>query len=158
MTYLTPSSSSSSSLVQVANTINGNYCMPRCDEPWVEAIFTDGSGLKVQLQVSPLVKLTNKINISLSDLGTPLQLIARIGAYLTGTFYEEEDLVSSDKAIVDGQEFYYYELNAVSANGHSFSAVTIKDECLYLLVGSATDKAWAKNEQKLKGIVKSFKP
>ena len=132
--------------------------MPRCDEPWVEAIFTEPSGLKVTLLVSPLVKLTNKINVSLSDLGTPQQLIARIGAYLTGTFYEEEDLISSDKAIVDGQEFYYYELNAVSANGHSFSAVTIKDESLYLLVGCATDKAWTKNEQSLKDIVQSFRP
>ena len=25
----------------ISNTLSGNFCMPRCDEPWVEAIFFD---------------------------------------------------------------------------------------------------------------------
>lgn len=59
---------------------------------------------------------------------------------------------------MDGKEFYYYELNALSANGHSFNSVTIKGEGLYLLVGNSTEKAWAKNEKKLREIILSFKP
>ena len=132
--------------------------MPNCGEPWVEFIFEDGTGLKVTLLVSPLVKLTNKLNPTLASLGSPESLISRIGGYLTGTFFEEEDLISASTGVTDGQEFYYYELNALSANGHSFTAVTIKGEGLYLLVGNATEKAWAKYEQKLRDIVKSFKP
>ena len=34
--------------------------------------------------VLPLVKLTNRPNASVSDLGTPEQLLQRIGAFITG--------------------------------------------------------------------------
>jgi hypothetical protein len=46
------------------------FPQPNCDEPWTEAIFEDpASGGKVQLIVSPLVKLTNKVNAPIQVKG-----------------------------------------------------------------------------------------
>lgn len=35
--------------LQVANIQSGNYCQPRCAEPWTEVIFSDPAEGKVQV-------------------------------------------------------------------------------------------------------------
>lgn len=45
---------------KVANIQSGNYCQPRCAEPWTEVIFADDTEGKVSVLVSPLVRLTNQ--------------------------------------------------------------------------------------------------
>lgn len=142
---------------KIANILSGNFCMPNCGEPWVEFQFEDGTSSKVTLLVIPLVKLTNKVNVPISSLGSPESLLPRIGGYLTGTFLEDDDLVSSSKADVDGREYYFYELYAPAANGHTFSSVTVKGDNLYMLVAGSNDKAWVKGESSLKAIVKTFR-
>lgn len=37
---------------QVANIQSGNYCQPRCAEPWTEVIFTNLSEGKVQVRTN----------------------------------------------------------------------------------------------------------
>ena len=47
-------------------------------------MFESAEGGRAQLLVAPLVKLTNKVNAAVTDLGTPETLLPRIGVYLTG--------------------------------------------------------------------------
>lgn len=47
-------------------------------------MFENPSEGKIQLLVSPLVKLTNKVNAAIQDLGTPESILPRIGPYITG--------------------------------------------------------------------------
>ncbi len=59
----------------------------------------------------------------------PISLCLRVPStlLLAGTFFEEEDLVKATvMAQPDGRTYYYYELYAPAANGHSFTAVTAK--------------------------------
>ncbi|GAX81973.1 hypothetical protein CEUSTIGMA_g9401.t1 [Chlamydomonas eustigma] len=145
---------------KIPNILSGNFCMPNCDEPWTEAIFEDpAGGGKVQLIVSPLVKLTNKVNAPIQTLGSPESLLPRIGGYITGTYFEEDDLLTARSVdLEDGRTYYYYELFAPSANGHSLTAVTTKGEGCYLLVANASnEKAWAKLEPTLRNMVNAFR-
>lgn len=41
-------------MLQVANIQSGNYCQPRCAEPWTEVIFTDPAEGKVQVRGLPI--------------------------------------------------------------------------------------------------------
>lgn len=43
---------------QVANIQSGNYCQPRCAEPWTEVIFTDPAEGKVQVPPLPSAQLS----------------------------------------------------------------------------------------------------
>lgn len=44
---------------KVANILSGNYCQPRCDEPWTEVIFESAADGKIVVIVSPLVSRFN---------------------------------------------------------------------------------------------------
>lgn len=143
---------------KIPNILSGNFCMPGCAEPWIETVFENPSEGKLQLVVSPLVKLTNRPDMPIQDIGTPESILPRIGGYITGTYMEEEDLVAtSTKVQDDGLTYYYYELYAPAANGHSLTAVTTKGEGCYLFVCSASDKAWKSSEPKLRQMVESFR-
>ena len=61
--------------------------MPNCGEPWLEALYEDPSLGRIELLASPLVKLTNKKEATITDLGAPDAVIERIGSFLTGGMY-----------------------------------------------------------------------
>lgn len=51
---------------RVNNTASGNYCQPRCDEPWTEVVFANDAEGRLELIVAPLKKLTPRVNIKAS--------------------------------------------------------------------------------------------
>lgn len=55
---------------KVPNIQSGNYCQPRCAEPWTEVIFGDDAEGKASVIVSPLVRLTNKKDAKIEDIGS----------------------------------------------------------------------------------------
>jgi hypothetical protein len=55
----------------------GNYCQPRCDEPWTEVLFESGSEGKIVVIVSPLIKLTRVKGAAIDDIGTPEGILNR---------------------------------------------------------------------------------
>ena len=80
---------------RVANILSGNYCQPKCAEPWVEVKFEDENQGKVQVVASPLIRLTNKPNASIEDIGSPEKLIASLGPFVTGNTYDSDELLET---------------------------------------------------------------
>lgn len=80
---------------RVANILSGNYCQPKCAEPWVEVKFEDENQGKVQVVASPLVRLTNKPKASIEEIGSPEKLIASLGPFVTGNTYDSEELLEA---------------------------------------------------------------
>lgn len=144
---------------KVANIQSGNYCQPRCDEPWTEVIFEGATGGRVELIVSPLQKLTPRKNVKVEDLGTPDQVLQRIGNYITGTYLDDDALVAATTRTQDGLTYYFYELFSPYAKtgAHSYTACTVKGDLAFLFVASASEKAWAKQEKTLREVVESFR-
>ncbi|EFJ53320.1 hypothetical protein VOLCADRAFT_102920 [Volvox carteri f. nagariensis] len=144
---------------KVANIQSGNYCQPRCDEPWTEVVFEGTQGGRVELIVSPLQKLTPRKNVKVEDLGTPDQLLERVGNYITGTYLDEDALVATGSRTQDGLTYYFYELNAPYAKtgAHSYTACTVKGDLAFLFVASASEKQWGKLESRLRQVVESFR-
>lgn len=142
----------------VPNAISGNYCQPRCDEPWTEVRF-EGPGGKLQVIVSPLVKITNKPNAKLTDVGTPERLITAFGPYATGdTIDPDEEVVSALKVEKDGRTYYNYELftpYAISGT-HNLLSVTTSGTVAVLCAASANDKQWEREKDSLKRAISSF--
>ncbi|XP_051148657.1 psbP domain-containing protein 6, chloroplastic isoform X2 [Andrographis paniculata] len=79
--------------MRVANILSGNYCQPKCAEPWVEVKFEDERQGKVQVVASPLIRLTNKPNATIQDIGSPEKVIASLGPFVTGNTYDADELV-----------------------------------------------------------------
>lgn len=145
---------------QLSNVLTGNFCMPRCDEPWVEFLFLDDKEGRCQLVVAPLFRLVSKANAQLSDVGPPETVVELVGNFITGNYLDSEDVLSATTGkLSDGREAYFYEINAFYAqNGnHCLAAFTVKDNAAYLFVASANDKQWASSEGKLRTMVDSFK-
>ena len=71
----------------VANAVSGNYCQPRCDEPWVEVKFGSEAQGKVQVIAAPAKKLIGSTTLepTVKDLGDPTTIIAAFGEFVTGT-------------------------------------------------------------------------
>ncbi|XP_015579074.1 psbP domain-containing protein 6, chloroplastic isoform X2 [Ricinus communis] len=80
---------------RVANILSGNYCQPKCAEPWVEVKFEDEKQGKVQVVASPLIRLTNKPNATIEEIGTPEKLIASLGPFVTGNSYDPDELLET---------------------------------------------------------------
>jgi hypothetical protein len=144
---------------QVANIQSGNYCQPRCAEPWTEVIFENPAEGKVQVIVSPLVRLTNASDPPLEDVGTPEGLLNSLGSYITGTYLDEEDVRSIEKKKYDGRSYYQYEAYATygTLGPHTLTSVTVKGDLLMMLAISANDKQWAKGEKKLRQMLDTFR-
>ena len=88
---------------RVANILSGNYCQPKCAEPWVEVKFEDEKQGKVQVVASPLIRLTNKPNATIEDIGSPERLIASLGPFVTGNTFDPDELVGTSVEKIDGQ-------------------------------------------------------
>ncbi|GMP97899.1 hypothetical protein CsSME_00045986 [Camellia sinensis var. sinensis] len=87
---------------RVANILSGNYCQPKCAEPWVEVKFEDENQGKVQVVASPLIRLTNKPNATIEDIGSPEKVIASLGPFVTGNSYDSDELleISVEKQVL----------------------------------------------------------
>ena len=81
--------------LRVANILSGNYCQPKCAEPWVEVKFEDERQGKVQVVASPLIRLTNRPNATIEDIGSPEKLIASLGPFVTGNTLEPEEIIET---------------------------------------------------------------
>lgn len=44
---------------------------------------------------SPLIRLTNKPNATIEDIGTPEDLIASLGPFVTGNTFDPDELVET---------------------------------------------------------------
>ena len=72
----------------VANILSGNYCQPRCDEPWTEVLFTGPQEGSLQVIVAPLNKLSRQSlaeGESIDKVGTMEGIINALGPNITGT-------------------------------------------------------------------------
>lgn len=81
--------------MRIANILSGNYCQPKCAEPWIEVKFENEKQGKVQVVASPLVRLTNKPNATIEDIGSPERVIASLGQFVTGNSYDSDELLET---------------------------------------------------------------
>lgn len=96
---------------KMANVLTGNFCMPRCDEPWTECIFADPVEGSVKVVVSPLRRLTNRASVAISDVGPPAAIISSLGSFVTGNQPpEEEEVVRASKEEGVSGPVYTYEV------------------------------------------------
>eukprot|EP00253_Pinus_taeda_P021434 PITA_21434 len=144
--------------VRVANILSGNYCQPKCAEPWVEVKFEDEKQGTVQVIASPLIRLTNKPNAQIEEIGSPEKLIASLGPFVTGNSYDPDELVESNVQKYDDQTYYRYALETPYAltGTHNLAKATAKGNTVILFVVSANDKQWPKSENILRTMVDSF--
>ncbi|KAK6942134.1 PsbP, C-terminal, partial [Dillenia turbinata] len=144
--------------LRVANILSGNYCQPKCAEPWVEVKFEDENQGKVQVVASPLIRLTNKPNASIEDIGSPEKLIASLGPFVTGNTYDPDELLETSVETIAGQTYYKYVLETPLAltGSHNLAKATAKGNTVVLFVASANDKQWQSSEKILKTVLDSF--
>jgi hypothetical protein len=145
---------------QVANIQSGNYCMPKCVEPWTETIFGDGDA-SARLVVSPLDRLTRRAVASITDIGPPDGVISSLGAFVTNNVPPEpEEVVSSETVTApDGTPAYVYELNTPFGLNppRAYAVATAKGGHVYLFVVASREKKWAGAKSVLRQVATSFK-
>ncbi|CAK0786183.1 hypothetical protein CVIRNUC_009396 [Coccomyxa viridis] len=144
---------------KIANIQSGNFCMPRCDEPWTEVVYEDSSEGKLTLMVAPLRRLGVNKPTPIEKVGSQDSVLSSIGAFITGTGLDEEDVVSQSKRETDGRTYYMYETYAPAGTNppHAVTAVTAKGENAFLFIAAATDRQWSKSEKKLRKMTETFK-
>ncbi|KAK9918460.1 hypothetical protein WJX75_004213 [Coccomyxa subellipsoidea] len=144
---------------KVANIQSGNFCQPRCDEPWTEVVFEGASEGRVSLLVAPLRRLGVNKPVSIEKVGSIDSILSSIGPFISGTGIDEEDVVSKEQKVIDGRTYYLYETYAPSGTNppHSVTAVTAKGDLAYLFITAATDKQWSKSANKLKKMAETFR-
>ncbi|KAI7753095.1 hypothetical protein M8C21_011664 [Ambrosia artemisiifolia] len=145
--------------LRIANILSGNYCQPKCAEPWIEVKFEDEKQGKVQVVASPLIRLTNKPNATLEDIGNPEKVIGSLGPFVTGNTLDlDEELVETSVEKIGDQTYYRYLLETPFAltGSHNIAKATAKGNTVILFVASASDKQWPTSQKTLKAIVDSF--
>ncbi|KAL5059133.1 hypothetical protein RYX36_030737 [Vicia faba] len=145
--------------LRIANILSGNYCQPKCAEPWVEVKFEDEKQGKIQVVASPLIRLTNKPNATIEDIGSPEKVIASLGPFVTGNTFDPDELLEMSVEKVDDQTYYKYVLETPFAltGSHNLAKATAKGNTVVLFVASANDKQWQTSEKILKTMLDSFK-
>ncbi|KAI3421589.1 PsbP domain-containing protein [Psidium guajava] len=143
---------------RVANILSGNYCQPKCAEPWVEVKFEDDNQGKVQVVASPLIRLTNKPNASIEEIGSPEKLIASLGPFVTGSTYDPDELLEASVEKLGNQTYYKYALETPYAltGSHNLAKATAKGNTVVLFVASANEKQWQAFEKTLRAMLDSF--
>lgn len=144
--------------LRVANILSGNYCQPKCAEPWVEVKFEDEKQGKVQVVASPLIRLTNKPNATIEDIGSPDKLIASLGPFVTGNTLDPDELLETSVEKHGDQTYYKYILETPYAltGSHNLAKATAKGNTVILFVASANDKQWPSSQKTLKAMLDSF--
>ncbi|XP_024018995.1 psbP domain-containing protein 6, chloroplastic isoform X3 [Morus notabilis] len=127
-------------------------------EPWIEVKFEDEKQGKIQVVASPLIRLTNKPNATIEDIGSPEKLIASLGPFVTGNTYDPDELLQSSLEKRGDQTYYKYELETPFAltGSHNLAKATAKGNTVVLFVASANDKQWPASEKILKAMLDSF--
>ncbi|KAI5061979.1 hypothetical protein GOP47_0022518 [Adiantum capillus-veneris] len=143
---------------RVANILSGNYCQPKCAEPWVEVKFEDGKQGTAQVFASPMVRLTNKPYAKIEEIGTPEKLISALGPFVTGNSYDPDEVVETHVEKRGDETYYVYTLDTPLARTgtHNLAAATAKGNVVLLFVVSANDTQWASSEGVLKTVLESF--
>ncbi|KAJ8770421.1 hypothetical protein K2173_015035 [Erythroxylum novogranatense] len=143
---------------RVANILSGNYCQPKCAEPWVEVKFEDEKQGKVQVVASPLIRLTNKPNATIEEIGSPEKVIASLGPFVTGNSYDPDELLDTSVEKQGDQTYYKYVLETPYAltGTHNLAKATSKGSTVMLFVASANDKQWPSSQKTLQAILDSF--
>ncbi|KAJ0980860.1 hypothetical protein J5N97_009115 [Dioscorea zingiberensis] len=143
---------------RVANILSGNYCQPKCAEPWVEVKFEDEKQGKVQVVASPLIRLTNKPNATIEDIGSPEKVIASLGSFVTGNTFDPDELLETSIEKQGDQTYYTYVLETPFAltGSHNLAKATAKGNTVVLFVASANDKQWPSSQKTLKAMLESF--
>ncbi|XP_047055732.1 psbP domain-containing protein 6, chloroplastic [Lolium rigidum] len=144
--------------LRVANILSGNYCQPKCAEPWVEVKFEDDKQGKVQVVASPLIRLTNRPNATIEDIGSPEKLISSLGPFVTGNTLEPEEIIETNVEKIGDLTYYSYVLETPLAltGSHNLAKATAKGNTVVLFVASASDKQWQSSQKVLKAMVDSF--
>ncbi|KAE9599739.1 hypothetical protein Lal_00046170 [Lupinus albus] len=144
--------------LRIANILSGNYCQPKCAEPWVEVKFEDEKQGKVQVVASPLIRLTNKPNATIEDIGSPERVIASLGPFVTGNTYDSDELLETSVEKLGDQTYYKYVLETPYAltGSHNLAKATAKGNTVVLFVASANDKQWQTSQKTLKAMLDSF--
>ncbi|XP_057970790.1 psbP domain-containing protein 6, chloroplastic [Malania oleifera] len=143
---------------RVANILSGNYCQPKCAEPWVEVKFEDEKQGKIQVVASPLIRLTNKPNAKIEEIGSPEKVIASLGPFVTGNTYDSDELLETSVEKHGEQTYYKYVLDTPYAltGSHNLAKATAKGDTVVLFVASANDKQWQTFQKTLKAMLDSF--
>lgn len=143
---------------RVANILSGNYCQPKCAEPWVEVKFEDEKQGKIQVVASPLIRLTNKPNATIEEIGSPEKVIASLGPFVTGNSYDPDELLQTSVEKIGQQTYYKYVLETPFAltGSHNLAKATAKGNTVVLFVASANDKQWPTSQKTLQAMVDSF--
>lgn len=92
--------------LRIANILSGNYCQPKCAEPWIEVKFEDEKQGRVQVVASPLIRLTNKPGATIEDIGSPEKVIASLGPFVTGNTYDPDELLETSVEKLGDQTVY----------------------------------------------------
>ncbi|CAI9099487.1 OLC1v1036314C1 [Oldenlandia corymbosa var. corymbosa] len=144
--------------LRVANILSGNYCQPKCAEPWVEVKFEDEKQGKIQVVASPLIRLTNRPNATIEDIGSPEKVIASLGPFVTGNTYDPDELIETSIEKDGDQTYYKYVLETPYAltGSHNLAKATAKGSTVVLFVASANDKQWPSSKKTLQAILDSF--
>lgn len=74
----------------------------------MEVKFEDEKQGKVQVVASPLIRLTNKPNATIEEIGTPEKLIASLGPFVTGNTLDPEELLETSVEKLDDQTVYLF--------------------------------------------------
>ncbi|KAI3926960.1 hypothetical protein MKX01_032875 [Papaver californicum] len=143
---------------RVANILSGNYCQPKCAEPWVEVKFENEKQGKIQVVASPLIRLTNKLTATIEEISTPEKLIASLGPFVTGNTLDSDEIVETTIQKQGDQTYYKYVLETPFAltGTHNLAKATAKGNTVVLFVVSASDKQWQASQKTLKAILDSF--
>mmetsp|Transcript_8010 Transcript_8010/g.11352 ORF Transcript_8010/g.11352 Transcript_8010/m.11352 type:complete len:305 (-) Transcript_8010:159-1073(-) len=145
----------------------GDFCQPKCDEPWTEVKFEGENAGKVKIMMVPSFRLTNIEKPSLEELGSAEEVIQKVGPFVTGDYYDGEDMPTEIKVIKEGSNTYYeYVIESPGAvNGpHNVAVVTTipgpTDRDRYhaiMAVASAKEKEWSSNADALLSVARSFR-
>lgn len=79
----------------------------------MEVKFEDDKQGKIQVVASPLIRLTNKPNATIEDIGSPEKVIASLGPFVTGSTYDPDELLESSVEKLGDQTvlFFSYDLS-----------------------------------------------
>lgn len=144
---------------RIANILSGNYCQPKCAEPWIEVKFESAKEGLVQVVASPMVRLTNRLELPIEQIGSPERIIAALGPFVTGDSYDPDEVVTTTVRKEGDQTYYEYYMETPYARSgpYNLASATAKGSTVLLLVVSASEKQWAANEDKLRKMIRSFK-
>ena len=76
----------------------------------MEVKFEDEKQGKVQVVASPLIRLTNKPNASIEDIGSPEKVIASLGPFVTGNTYDPDELLETSVEKLGDQTVYSFSI------------------------------------------------